>query len=85
MIKIGVEKGLTNVSEHLTRNGYSVHELGENLDNSSALHGLDAIVTADYNTDMLGFSDAATKIPVINSSGLSAEDVRKAIEQRIGD
>ena len=84
MKKIGVQKGLTSVSEHLTRNGYSVHPLGESLDNSAALHGLDAIVITDYNTDMLGFSDAASKIPVINASGLSAEDIKSLVDQRIG-
>jgi hypothetical protein len=84
MKKIGVQKGLTNISEHLTRNGYSVHEIGESLDNSAVFHGLDAIVTTDYNTDMMGFSDAATRIPVINASGLSAEDVKNLVNQRVG-
>lgn len=84
MKAIGVEKGLTNVAQYLESQGYSVQILGENIQSNVVKYdNLDAIVTADYNSDMMGFSDTLTKVPVINASGLSAEDVKKMIDEKI--
>ena len=84
MKAIGVEKGLTNVAQYLENQGYSVQILGENMQSNVVKYdNLDAIVAADYNSDMMGFSDTLTKVPVINASGLSAEDVKKAIDEKI--
>lgn len=84
MKKIGVEKGLSMIADYLSSNGYSVETLGETFENNISKYGnLDAIVTADYNTDMMGFSDTSTKIPVINSSGLTPEEVKKSIDEKI--
>lgn len=84
MKAIGVEKGLSNVADYLESQGYSVQILGENIQSNIVKYdNLDAIVTADYNSDMMGFSDTLTKVPVINASGLSAEDVKKMIDEKI--
>lgn len=84
MKAIGVEKGLSNVAQYLESQGYSVQILGENIQSNIVKYdNLDAIVTADYNSDMMGFSDTLTKVPVINASGLSAEDVKKMIDEKI--
>ncbi|QAT39753.1 YkuS family protein [Clostridium sp. JN-9] len=84
MKKIGVEKGLSMIADYLRSNGYSVETLGETLENNiSKYENLDAIVTADYNTNMMGFSDTSTKVPVINASGLTAEEVKKSIDNKI--
>jgi UDP-N-acetylmuramate-alanine ligase len=83
MKKIGIEKGLSMIADYLSNQGYSVQTLDENLENNvEKYQNLDAIVTADYNTDMMGFSDTTTKIPVINSSGLTPEDVKKMLDQK---
>ncbi|MEQ8156540.1 MAG: YkuS family protein [Clostridiaceae bacterium] len=83
MKKIGVEKGLSTIAEYLSSEGYSVEILGEDLkSNVSKCDSLDVIVTADYNTDMMGFSDTSTKVPVINASGLTPEEVKNMIQQR---
>lgn len=84
MKTIGVEKGLKNVADYLTKEGYSVQILSESIENnSSKLNGIDAIVTADYNTDMLGFSNTETKAPVINASGLTPEEIKSRIDKEI--
>lgn len=84
MKAIGVEKGLTNVAQYLESQGYSVQILGENMQSNVVKYdNLDAIVAADYNSDMMGFSDTLTKVPVINASGLSAEEVKKMIDDKI--
>lgn len=84
MKKIGVEKGLSNVVDYLTGEGYTVEVLSESIDNNiSKLGSLDAIVTAGYNTDMLGISDTETKAPVINARGLTPEEVKNMLENQV--
>lgn len=84
MKKIGVEKGLSNIANYLNAEGYSVEILGEDLEsNVTKCKNLDAIVTAGYNTDMMGFSDTSTKVPIINASGLTQEEVKNMIQQKI--
>ncbi len=83
MKKIGVEKGLTNVADYLKNQGYNVEILSENIENNIAKYdNLDVIVTADYNSNMMGFSDTSTNIPVITASGLTAEEVKNMIDQK---
>ncbi len=82
MRKIGVEKSLSNVADYLTEQGYSVQILGESIDNNiSKLDQFDAIVTSDYNTNMLGYSDPETKVPIINASGLTPEEVKCRVDR----
>lgn len=84
MKNIGVQKGLTEVTDYLRSQGYTVRDLGENIQNSaSQWDDLDAIVVADYNNDMMGYSDTSTKLPIINASGLTAEDVKRQIDRQI--
>lgn len=84
MKKIGVEKGLSMIADYLSSEGYSVQTLSGDLkSNVSKCQDLDAIVTADYNTDMMGISDTSTKVPVINASGLTQEEVKNMIQQKI--
>lgn len=86
MINVGVEKGLTNVINYLTEEGYAVVPLGASIDeNVAKLNDLDAIVTAGYNTDMMGISDTETKAPVINAKGLTPQEIKSHLENRIHD
>lgn len=83
MKKIGVEQGLSMIADYLSGQGFSVEVLGGDFkSNVSKCDNFDAIVTADYNTDMMGFSDTSTSVPVINASGLTPEEVKNAIQQR---
>lgn len=84
MMKIGVEEGLTNVADYLKNQGYSVEVLGRNIEsNISKCKTFDAIVTSDYNTNMMGICDTSTKIPVINASGLTGEEVKSMLQQKV--
>jgi hypothetical protein len=83
MKKVAVEKGLSMVADYLTSQGFSVELISEDLaSNAAKFNGFDAIVTADYNTNFMGFSDTATEIPVINASGLTAEEIKNMINQQ---
>lgn len=83
MKKIGVEKGLDSIGDYLSSQGYSVETLSEDLkSNVSKCNNLDVIITADYNTNMMGFSDTSTKTPIINASGLTQEEIKQMIDQK---
>lgn len=82
MKKIGVEVGLTNVSDFLQKEGFSVEVLSESIDdNINKLIELDAIVTSGMDTDMLGISDTQTKSPVINANGLTPQEIKSRIDE----
>ncbi|KHD36234.1 hypothetical protein NL50_10730 [Clostridium acetobutylicum] len=83
MKKIGVESGLSAIADYLKNEGYSVELLGGNLENNAAkCDSFDAVVTADYNTNMMGFCNTSTKTPIVNASGLTREEVKSMIEQK---
>jgi hypothetical protein len=81
MKNIGVQKGLSTLVDYLSRQGYSVKELGENVQNDAQNGEFDAIVVADYNNDVFGYSDTLTNAPVINASGLTEEEVKNQLER----
>lgn len=84
MKNIAVEKGLENVVEYLSKEGYSVQMLSESIDdNISTLNNYDAIVTAGYNTDMMGISDTSTLAPVVNARGLTPEEIKANLEKQL--
>jgi galactitol-specific phosphotransferase system IIB component len=82
MKKIGLEMGLNELGDYLKGEGYSVEVMSESIDsNVSKLNSFDAIVTTDQNTDMLGYSDTETKIPVINASGLTPMEIKSRLDK----
>ncbi|MBY0120399.1 YkuS family protein [Bacillus sp. S/N-304-OC-R1] len=79
MKKIAVEQSLTNVSEALREKGYDVVELksAQDAENCSAC------VVTGMDSNFMGMHDITTKAPVIEASGLSADEVCQEIEERI--
>ncbi len=83
MKKVGVEKGLKNVADYLSKEGYTVQELSNSIEqNLSKLENLDAIVTSGLNTDMMGQSATETKTPVVNADGLTPQEVKSMIDKQ---
>ncbi|QAA33622.1 YkuS family protein [Clostridium manihotivorum] len=83
MKKIGVERGAAMIAGYLMSKGFSVEILSDDLESSAAdLDRFDAILTAGHNTDLMGISDTSTKVPIINISGLTQDEIRNTIKQR---
>lgn len=84
MKKIGIEQGLKDIADYLGNQGYSVQVLNESAENSSSkVSGFDAIVTSDYDTNAMGYYDTETKVPVINASGMTAEEVKNMLDREL--
>ena len=78
--KIAVEPSLTNVSEALREKGYDVVDLKQTV---SANSDCSAYVVTGLDSNMMGIQDASTTAPVIEASGLSAEEVCQEVEQKL--
>ncbi len=78
--KIAVEQSLTNVSDALREKGYDVVELKPT---DSANTNCSAYVVTGGDSNMMGMQDVSTTAPIIEASGLSAEEVCQEVEQRL--
>jgi hypothetical protein len=79
MARIAVEESLTAVSEALKEKGYEVVALR----NESDLDGADCCVITGQDKNVMGIQTTATKSPVIDASGMDANEVCEAVEQNL--
>lgn len=77
--KVGVEASLTDVREALMEKGYDVVELKSENDAS----GLDCCVVTGLDSNVMGVHDTVTEGPVIEASGLTAEEICQQVESRL--
>ncbi|MBC2581350.1 YkuS family protein [Clostridium sp. DJ247] len=85
MKKIGIEKGLTDLEDYLSNEGYSVKEFDRNsIENSSFYDNLDAVVITGQSVNVLGYGDTKTKVPQVYADGLTLEEIKNQIETKIG-
>lgn len=80
MARVGVEQSLTNVSEALREKGYDVVDLRQESD----AQGCDFCVITGIDSNIMGMQDTVTQGSVIEANGLSADEVCRQVEQRIG-
>ena len=82
MKSIAVEKGLSNIKDYLTKEGYRVYEIDmTQKDNKDFMSGFDAVVLTGLNTNIMGIQTTSSRTPIIEASGLTPEDVKAAIER----
>lgn len=77
--KIGVEESLTNVADALKRKGHEIIALKQESD----AKGCDCCVISGLDTNMLGIHETSIDGPIIEASGLSADDVCLIVESRL--
>lgn len=81
--KIGIEPTLTQVRDFLTTKGYTVENL--NMGDRSVRNPdqYDAYIVTGMNKDFLGMQDTSTRSPVIDATGMTAEQVYQQLESRL--
>ncbi|RYL91002.1 YkuS family protein [Sporolactobacillus sp. THM7-4] len=80
MPKIGVEESLTNVVEALKNRGYDVVSMKQESD----AKGCDCCVVTGLDSNVMGIHDRSVDCPVIEASGLTADEVCRQVESKIG-
>jgi hypothetical protein len=79
MARIAVEESLTAVSEALKEKGYEV----VTLRNEADVDGCDCCVITGQDKNVMGIQTTATMSPVIDASGMDANEVCEAVEQNL--
>ncbi|MBU8878363.1 YkuS family protein [Bacillus sp. FJAT-29790] len=77
--KIAVEQSLTNVTDALREKGYDVVDLKSAAD----VENCSACVVSGIDSNFMGMQDVSTQAPIIEASGLSADEVCRQVEERM--
>ena len=84
MVKVAVSPLLSNVKEYLQAQGVDVVDFDDNDITRFGFAGdLGAIVIDGGEMNMLGMQDTNLAIPVINASGLTADEISLEIQERL--
>lgn len=84
MKNIAVQKGLTQIVNHLANAGYRVYEFDTRQKASKDfLDGFDAVVMTGMNDNIMGIQVTNTKTPFIEARGLTPQEIQHTIEQRL--
>lgn len=78
-MRIGVEEGLTNVSQALEEKGYQVVPLS----NASEFENVDCCIVTGMDSNIMGMQTTNTQVPVIEANGLSADEVCQKVDQKL--
>lgn len=79
MAKIGVEHSLTDVQQALQQKGHQIIQLHSEQD----AQGCDCCIITGMDSNVMGMSDRSIDGPVIETSGLTAEEICQQVESRI--
>ncbi|MBS4176731.1 YkuS family protein [Lederbergia citrea] len=79
MAKIGVEQALTNVQQALQEKGHEVIP----LHNESDVQNCDCCVVSGIDNNVMGMQTVSMQGSVIEASGMSAEEVCQAVENKL--
>lgn len=83
MKKVAVEKGLKDLEQYLSNEGYSVEEFEMNsVENSSYYDQFDAVVITGGSVNVMGYEDTMTRTPQIIADGLTAEEIKSQIDSK---
>ena len=83
MKKVAVQNGLTTISDYLCKEGYTVREFDNRKKNAgNFLNKYDAVVVTGENQNIMGIEGTITSTPIINATGMTAEEVVQRIEEK---
>jgi len=82
MKKIAVQKGLTEVKDYLSGEGYTVKEFDNSKKNAGHfLDRYDAVIVTGENQNIMGVEETITSTPIIDATGMTGEEVKNNIEK----
>lgn len=79
MAKIGVEQSLTDVQQALQEKGYEVVQLKQESD----VNGCDCCVVTGLDSNVMGMATTSIQGPVIEATGLTAEEICQEVSNRM--
>ncbi|WP_028400371.1 YkuS family protein [Ectobacillus panaciterrae] len=79
MARIGVEHSLSNVRQALEQKGHEVVQLRSESD----VQGCDCCVVTGQDSNVMGMSTISIDGPVVEASGLTAEEICQQVESRL--
>lgn len=77
---IALEGGLGHIKSALQQAGYNTVDMTMN---ESSWQNADMIMVTGQNVNLMGIQDTATKVPVIDVRGLSADECLEIAKQRL--
>ncbi|MFK2826756.1 YkuS family protein [Bacillus sp. B190/17] len=80
--KVAVEQSLTNVTEALRGKGYEVVDLQSAADIQNT-QNCSVYVVSGMDSNMMGIHDTSTKAPIIEATGMSADEICREVEERM--
>lgn len=83
MQKIAVQEGLDRVKNYLAEKGYAVETIGFNAATKAQDSDYRAIVLTGLSKDFMGISDTVTRVPVIDATGMTEEEIFKRVEKEL--
>jgi galactitol-specific phosphotransferase system IIB component len=82
MKKVAIEKGLSNVKNYLSNEGYNVKEFDNRKKGAkNFLNKFDAVVTTGEDKNIMGFEDTITNTTIINANGMTPENIKTELEK----
>ncbi|KAA0548113.1 YkuS family protein [Bacillus sp. BGMRC 2118] len=81
MARIGVEQSLTDVREALQEKGYDIVD----LQNENDAKNCDCCVVTGMDSNIMGVESSFTAGPVIQASGLSADEICNQVESKLNN
>ncbi|CAM2904341.1 YkuS family protein [Hathewaya histolytica] len=81
MKKVAIEKGLSTVKNYLENQGYKVKEFDDRKKTAkNFLNKFEAVVVKGENNNSMGVQDTITDSSIINSNGMTPEEIERQIE-----
>ncbi|MFD3158629.1 YkuS family protein [Haloimpatiens sp. FM7330] len=82
--RVAVEKGLRPVKQFLSEDGYKVSEFtSKEMNDSAYFNKFDAVIITGEDENMMGMEDAITEVPVISAHGMTPEEVKSQMENKM--
>lgn len=79
--RVAVEQGLGNVSQLLAEKGYEVVQLDPVSPSGVEMRNVEAVVITGSDENIFGASAPETDVPVIDATGLTAEEVWQQLQE----